>query len=159
MIASIFVMNQYEYSPHVTVGSDDIFIDGGGYYGDTAYWAYTKKAKQIYSFEPSPSTREALQKNIGLIGADNIKIVPLGLGEKTGTGTFLVSDNPGSSRIVSSTKNKKANTLDIQIIDLDTWCGQHDITPTFIKLDVEGASYKRCGERGKQLALSNPSLQ
>ena len=141
LVATTLILKQYEYFPHVTVNESDIFIDGGGFIGDTAYWAFQQGAKKVYSFEPDQSNMIYLRKNIASFGGEGcVTIVPYGLDKDTGE-KFFTTGKGAASKIISTTNSqfKDSAVSTIHTMSLDVWCKQNNVTPTFIKMDIEGA--------------------
>lgn len=144
IIATNFVMKQYEYAPYVRVEPEDIFIDCGAYVGDTAMWAMHHKAAEVHSFEPNAKNFELLNKNIEMFDAKTKNIHTYQLGLSNTNGQVAFSERSAASKIVSNI-NRHANAS-IEVVSLDSWCQEHQIRPTYIKMDIEGAEFDAlCG--------------
>lgn len=123
----------------LAAGSGTI-LDIGANIGCTAL-LFSSLGKQVYAFEPSPTTFVFLEKNIAASGKQNITACNLGLGDIDGeaslalapsnrSGAFVMPQGkPGSGfleeKITLSTLDRMVRTMDLKDIDL-------------IKIDVEG---------------------
>lgn len=111
-----------------------------GYYSLIA----SKKAKQVYAFEPSPLMREQLEKNITLNGIRNISIEPYAVSNQNGSTTLYLSSNDNSGMTgMQPAENFSGATEIVNTIRIDEWILTKD-SPTIdvIKIDVEGAEMK-----------------
>lgn len=130
--------NQYFDEVLIKYSADDVFLDCGGYVGDTIE-SYIKHNKGVYSgiitFEADESNAKIIKEKF-----QNVKLYPVALWNKkekinfdkvgSGSGTILdVSEVKNSERIVSVL----ADTID-EII------GNENVS--FIKMDIEGSEYK-----------------
>lgn len=123
---------------------NSIFFDIGANYGFYSLLAKQLVTKgEVYSFEPTPSTFELLQKNllnkdkvflnqIALFSSERTVNFYENLAGKTGLNTFNVF-NIKSAAAPSSFKKIRVRTT-----TLDRYCLTHS-KPTFLKIDVEGA--------------------
>lgn len=75
---STFILKQYTYKNYVTVQKNDVVLDGGACFGDTALWFKKEGAQKVYSFEPNPYTFHFLQRNaLKYNKLDNPWLIPL----------------------------------------------------------------------------------
>lgn len=132
---------------------DEVFVDGGGYTGDTIeeFLNWTKgKFKRIYSFEPQQDKAEFIKANLWkYAGSENIKVYQLGLwSEETSLG-FTEGDNRVSGKIEEKSYNKiKTTTIDGTISE----------PVTFIKLDIEGAEIEAIKGAERHIKTDKPKL-
>ncbi len=116
-------------------------IDIGANYGWYALQMATQfPQNHIYSFEPIRHTFEQLNKNIALNNYNNITTNNIGLSESAGTFDFYF--NPQLS--VNASLANVSGSDDIHkvictVSTLDTEINKRNITPHFIKIDIEGA--------------------
>ncbi len=136
LIASIFVRQQYAYGSTVTVEPGDVVIDGGGCCGESAIWARMRGAARVFSFEPSTGTFEYLCRNVQKYFADGT-VIPqrMGLDEDTVFRGLVPGEFVTKTRLTLD----ENSPMKVPAVTLDEWCAQHDIVPTFIKLNLEGA--------------------
>lgn len=107
----------------------DIFIDGGGFDGDTVLKFISKfpKYKKIYFFEPDEYFYNKAKKN--LKNYINIEYFQCGLSDKEELKKFLSTGNLGSSF------TNKGN-IQVKCVALDNIVKESKV---FLKLDIEGS--------------------
>ena len=114
-----------------------IMIDGGAYNGDTAREAieYFPCLSEIYAIEPDAKTFKRLKKYADTV---DLKIVPINaaLYSEKKLGEFFSSGNRNSTaKATASYESKSGNVSFITVDSLE-------ISPDYIKYDVEGAEYE-----------------
>lgn len=123
---------QYFDKSIVSCSTDEVFVDCGGFIGDTvqSYINQFGVYKHIYVYEPSEENLLSCKKNLGQYR--DITVRPCGVGEK---GDFLSFQGGGSSGTFM-TGQRTAKDEGIKIVSLD-----EDIAEpvTFIKMDIEGS--------------------
>ncbi|MGA8439286.1 MAG: FkbM family methyltransferase [Candidatus Sulfotelmatobacter sp.] len=120
----------------IVPSDDEVFVDCGSFQGDTipsfnSLWK--GRFQRIFALEPDPQNREGLEattRNLGL--ADRVTVVPCAVGEKNGLVSFAATGTV-TSQIVEGGRE----VLSVQCRRLEdlSWSG----TPTYIKMDIEGA--------------------
>ncbi|WFR55557.1 FkbM family methyltransferase [Anaerocolumna sp. AGMB13025] len=117
----------------VKCSKKEVFVDIGGYIGDTIVSysrVYGKDCyKKIYSYEIVPSGMEYIEKNIKLFGLNNVEVRQKGASSKNGS-MYLASDDLSSVSQLSEN-----GILEVPTVKIDD-----DIEGevTFIKMDIEG---------------------
>lgn len=137
-IVTIFKMEQYAYQlKNIEIEDDDVIIDGGGCWGDTAlYFANKAKNTKVYAFEFVPSNIELFNKNIALNPNSNIELIKLALSGESGKSYNLIDDGASSS----VTEEETNNNISINTISIDDFVYKYNVMKIdFIKLDIEGA--------------------
>lgn len=123
------INHQYFDKSIVSCDENEVFVDCGGFVGDTTedyiqqYGAY----KKIYVYEPSADNIETCRKNLEKYS--DVVVKRCGVGEKN---TWMAMDtSKSSSSFLNADQGKEA----VEIISLD-----EDIPEkvTFIKMDIEG---------------------
>lgn len=121
--------------------SDEVFIDGGSYDGETyrlfAQWC-NYSYKKIYAFEADHSNYQLCKANQAIHPLDHVEISNIGLWNKKEILKFSANSGVGSH--IKDTKS--ASLMDqftdtIKTSSIDDLVGND--TVTFIKLDIEGA--------------------
>ena len=157
LYATTFVLGQYIYKDFVTIKKDDVVLDCGGCFAETAIWALQKGAAKVYTFEPDPVNIPYVKTNIDSFGGDGrIVLVPNALGAKKDTLSFMHNpENPGGSRLC---EDGSAGAMNVEQITLDDWCAENEVIPNFIKMDIEGAEVDALQGASKIIAKHKPQL-
>lgn len=118
----------------------DCVLDVGANIGCTSL-LFSQLARQVYSFEPSPTTFRLLQKNLADAGVDNVVAVNLGLGSSEGAFELTFAPDNRSGGFVSNLTSASAGhqVEPIRIVAGDAYLrAAHVGHVDFIKIDVEG---------------------
>jgi FkbM family methyltransferase len=108
----------------------------------------------IYAIEASPNTLPALQKNIALNEAKNVRVFGLAISDRSGTVTF--NAHPVNRGTAGMTPGGTEHALEVPCQSLDDFVSANVTGPiAAIKMDVEG--YETLVLRGAQATFSrNP---
>ena len=96
----------------------------------------------MHSFEPISNTFNYLKSNVKINNCQNITLNNIGLSDSNNKMTFYYSeDHSGmaSSRNLENSSNVKKYYLKVKT--LDEYCDSNNLSPDFIKCDVEGAEF------------------
>lgn len=99
------------------------------------------RARQVYSFEPSPTTFHYLQQNVRAAGRHNVTLVNSGLGKNAGSFELTFStDNRSGGFVSDKTSASEGHQVEtINILMGDDYVREQAIERVdFIKIDVEG---------------------
>lgn len=122
---------QYFDKGIVSCDENEVFVDCGGFTGDTAeeFIRQFGKYKQIYVYEPFPDNVQACRENLAKY--DHVAVRPCGVGEQSDA---LAMDSESTSSTFMTGK-KAADSQGIRVVSLD-----EDIREpiTFLKMDIEG---------------------
>jgi len=118
----------------------DTVLDIGANIGCTSL-LFGDLARQVYSFEPSPTTHRWLVENVQRAELSNVEPINLGLGKEAGTFelTFAPNNRSGGfvSNLISASEGHQVEK--ITIAKGDAFIREHQIAKVdFIKIDVEG---------------------
>ncbi|NML24984.1 FkbM family methyltransferase [Zoogloea dura] len=129
---SVRLRDQY-FEPFLGPLRDSVFVDCGGYDGDTTeefirrYPGYSK----VYLFEPSRANMARARSRLQA-WRDTIEFVPLGLSDSPGELSFDADQGSASAVSGSGTETIQVSTLDAEITS----------RASFIKMDLEGWELK-----------------
>jgi FkbM family methyltransferase len=117
----------------------EVFFDLGsnlGYYSLLAS-KLVGAAGRVHAFEPSPFLLPLLRAN--LRSKTNILSVEKAISDKTGTARFFIAPLPyiGTSSLRADWQ-QRTNPTEVETITLDDYCFAGNISPSFLKIDVEG---------------------
>ena len=135
---------------------DLVFIDGGGYDGDTTIEfidVVNKQYKRIVVFEADKTTWEKLYQNTK--DYPNIILMKKGLWDKTTNLKFLQLGNE-ASRIVETETGNEGTTDTIEVVSIDECEECRDAS--FIKMDIEGAELKALHGAKNTIIRNRPIL-
>lgn len=149
MILTLSSKSESDLLVFFKVKDNSIFLDIGGNAGKySAYIAKHFNPKKVYTFEPSPSTFEILQKNVSLNSFSKINIYNVGLSDTEGKIKFANGKlNSGLSHIIVDADEsgiQDFDTIEVNIISLNQFILSENINPSevdLIKIDVEGHEY------------------
>lgn len=132
----------------------DVVFDIGAWHGINAS-LFAKRARQVISFEPNPSTFKVLQETAAVNRAPNIEMHRLAVGRGRTTAELWGS---GSGSSLRPGPGKVAHNR-VDVISLDEFAAERSTLPDVIKIDVEGGEYdvlagaRRCLTHARLLYL------
>ena len=103
------------------------------------------KSGKVISFEPIGETSSNFLENIRINESDNITLVSKALSDNVETVTFRIPESRSNHSVASMMwhkSNKKTIDCEVQTFVLDDMQQYKDLSPSFIKIDVEGAEGK-----------------
>ena len=130
------------YELHRKLKKGDIVIDAGAYPGDYTIYAAKKvgESGKVIAFEPNPTNRIVLERNIKSFGLKNVIVVSKGLGETDGVKLQMAMDGLHSLAHMSQEEDEEGF---IHICTLDAELKRLGISKVdVIKMDIEGAEIK-----------------
>lgn len=103
-------------------------------------WANSAQQAKIFAFEPSPTTRGILEKNIIYNKLSNkIEVVPKAVSEESGTASFYHCEDNAYSSLKDTQRKKVTNVVTVPVTTVDDFVSQKNLTKVdLIKIDVEG---------------------
>ena len=139
-----FYYRQYEYSRidgnPIGPRKGDVMLDCGACYGDTAAWAAQYDVKRIFSFEIAPANLKIMERTFRDNSMTDIaEAVPMALGATPGTLWFTANPNNDEGGQVGM--KQTPDSIPVPVTTVDAFCSERDITPDFIKMDIEGSEY------------------
>lgn len=93
---------------------------------------------RVFAFEPSPEVFSGLTRHVALNGLGAvITPVPCAVGDCVGEVALALAGTIGESRIAAP-GDGDVPSVTVPVTTIDEFCAAHDLTPSFIKVDVEG---------------------
>jgi len=138
-----FMSEQYHYQHgdiDLGVKQDDIVIDGGGCWGDTALYFASKNAKAVYSFEFTKENLQIFHNNLAGNASNSqvISIIESALWNEDDITLNFKNAGPATSVVLNRALEETVVTITI-----DTFVEREHIERIdFIKMDIEGAELK-----------------
>ncbi|MDR3349531.1 MAG: FkbM family methyltransferase [Acidaminococcales bacterium] len=122
----------------IALGTNEVFVDGGAYTGDTAE-DFIKRNNvagyHVYSFEPDPENYAKAAQDLAKY--EHVTLTQKGLWSRETE--LLFTPNPenmaGSSFVIAT----DADQVRVPVTSLDAFFADKPQLPTFIKMDIEGA--------------------
>ena len=162
-ILNTFLLEQYRCARGgIGVRRDDVVIDAGGCWGDTAlYFAYeVGETGQVYSVEFINSNLKIMEKNLQLNNAlrKRIKIVERPLWSKPDVALYFKDRGP-SSRGALEVANGDEESVRHTTTTIDAMVEQNQLSKVdFIKMDVESAEPEALRGAEKTIRQFRPKL-
>jgi FkbM family methyltransferase len=147
--------DQYFPADLFQLGHNEVFVDCGAYDGDTlkAFLERThSEFKEVVAIEPDRANVKKLEAFVASLGPDlqpKIQIKPFGVGAENQIATFAAS---GSE---SSAMSEHGDTT-IEVKRLDDLLAAK--TPTYIKMDIEGAELPALAGAAQTIARHHPKM-
>jgi FkbM family methyltransferase len=128
---------QYFVKEIVPLSSDEVFIDGGGYIGDTTLQFIENthgKFKKIHVFEAVAETFGEMQQNLSASNVDSSKVIAHNVGLFSSPKEVFFNQGGSGARI------SNRGTAPVKLVSLDGYLSEKECSEiTYIKLDIEGA--------------------
>ena len=135
-------------------------LDVGANIGCTSI-LFSDLGQQVVSFEPLARTYDLLQKNISLSKKNNIKTLPLALGDENKNAEIYFSDtNRSTAFVLDRTSRDDGKTALIKVRCLDDLFPEIGIDRfDFMKIDVEGYELRVLKGAEKTIQQFRPIVQ
>jgi FkbM family methyltransferase len=123
-------------------GSGNIVLDIGAHVGlfSVVTARLVGPGGRVFSFEPTPGTREILERTVRLNGlGDRIEVRDEAVTGSSGTARFFETGDPGSNAnsLVAST-NRHRHEIRVQTTSIDDFASSRSIVVNCVKIDAEG---------------------
>jgi FkbM family methyltransferase len=128
-------------------------VEAGAYIGDMTI-PLSRLVHHIHAFEPQQLVREVLEENLRLNHITNVTVYPYALGEKEGMVYINPADCPDSPGSRVAKPSPSGGEEGVRMITLDSL----NLSPSFIKADVEGMEVSLLRGAGETLTRSHPIL-
>jgi FkbM family methyltransferase len=113
----------------------DTVLDVGAHFG-TYTVAMASRGATVHAFEPAPSARGVLQRNVSRNGFDTLVVVyGTALSDRIGLASFTASLDSGNHLV----REASAGSVTVPVQTLDTWAERHNLASlALVKIDAEG---------------------
>ena len=136
-------------------------IDGGAFWGDSTLAFSEYGPAMIHCFEPDVENFACLQQTVSTNNLKNmVKLQEKGLSRTKDTAQFFSSEYESCSSLHSQhLQALNAQTAgEIELVSIDEYVRENDITVSMIKLDVEGAEYAAVEGARETICRDKPIL-
>lgn len=133
--------NPLEYAAfRAAVAPGMVAIDVGANVGAYAVLLgqWVGSAGHVYAFEPAREAFRGLARHVALNDQGGVvRSVAAAVSDREGSGNLVVAATAGESRLAGISEH--GLTLTVPTVTIDSFCAREGVTPSFIKIDVEGA--------------------
>ena len=129
------------------LSGNGIFFDVGAYiglYSIILSQQLTENGK-VYAFEPAPESRKLLERHLKLNGANGkVEVVAAAVGERCGRVDLFTKDDHIQNSLARAGLGDVAENclIKVDMISLDAFCVERNLSPTWVKIDTEGWELK-----------------
>jgi FkbM family methyltransferase len=115
---------------------------------------------RVYAFEPTPVTRGALLDHLKLNEvADSATVCPFAVSDEEGNSVlYSVSNSPENTLSSEHGRLPRAEGTPVTVTTIDAFCAARSLTPTLIKIDIEGFEIHALRGAKQTLARHRPTL-
>jgi FkbM family methyltransferase len=153
---------QFASALRAAVARGDVCYDIGGYRGYMTGVMALAGAGAVYTFEPLPGNRRALERLRALNPALPVTIVPAAIGDTDGEARLGVMPDNSMGKLASSTFQPDAHpiaSIAVPVRRLDSLARAGEIPPpSVMKIDVEGAEVDVLRGAAEVLAAHRPRI-
>jgi FkbM family methyltransferase len=144
---TLAIDRQY-FEDFLPVEAGEVFVDGGGYDGQTTaqFAARNRKYRRIHYFEPTPAMMEISRRNLN--GLRDVRLVQKGLFSRHDRLRFNADAGSASSLSASGQTEIEVVRLDDEVLE----------PISFLKLDIEGAELEAIEGAAGHIRSSTPTL-
>ncbi len=139
----------------------DVVIEVGAHHGnDTVLLSrWVGPTGRVFAFEPLADNVEAIKRNLGLNGIENVEVIRAALGANEGTVAMAADSN--SHVVIDSRDAPRSGRGDtgVSLVSIDSFCATHGLVPDLIKIDVEGFEFEVLKGAQRTLRDHRPALQ
>jgi FkbM family methyltransferase len=136
------------FEDFVRLGDDAVFVDGGGFDGQTSlrFARRFPTFRRIYYFEPNPAMMRVSRTT--LRDLPSVTAIPKGLGDANRIVQFDAGAGSASRISETGTERISVTRLDDEVTE----------PVTFIKLDIEGAEFDAVGGAQAHIRSDRPTM-
>jgi FkbM family methyltransferase len=140
----------------------DVILEAGANVGayTTLFGQWVGPTGRVFAFEPDPVACEGLRRHVALNGLDDIvTIVPAAIADGAQAHVrFALFQSSGISRLAGAAEGPGATVRDVEAASIDAFCAAHGVTPSILKIDVEGAELAALSGARQTIANAAPRL-
>jgi FkbM family methyltransferase len=147
------------YEFYATQKTHGILFDVGANCGVHSY-PFAARGYRCVAFEPQRVCAEYIRRVATLNSFSHFEVEEYAVGEDRPDLEFFVSDATGYSSFSRSLVERfeVARSIHVDSVSLDTYCRTHQITPTIMKVDVEGWEWHVLSGGERMITESRPTL-
>ena len=140
------------------LGNGD-FVDVGAHVGLYTVAAALHGPGRVLAFEPNPSAREQLGENLALNHVEGVLVVPKAVGDAPGAALLHVPATPDPSfSSLAGGRFAEGEPIDVEVTTVDAEVEATGLSPSVVKIDVEGGELAVVGGMEHTLERHRPVL-
>ena len=110
-----------------------------------------------HAFEPEPRNLAHMKRNVSANGLDEqIKSHGVALSKEEGTASLFVRGKAGEGRHSLVSEKGSTGSIEVRLTTMACFCREQGVTPTVVKIDVEGAEGEVLAGMKDMLAENRP---
>ena len=138
---------------------DGDFVDVGAHVGMYTVAASLATRGRVLAFEPNPSARAQLARNLALNRCRDVLVLPKAVGDTRGRALLHVPATPDPSfSSLDAGRFAEGEPLDVEVTTVDAEVHAEGLRPTVVKIDVEGGELRVVGGMRDTIAQHRPVL-
>jgi FkbM family methyltransferase len=154
--------NTEEYDAfRAVVGSGDTVVEAGANVGayTVLFGMWTGPTGRVIAFEPDPNAFDGLHEHVAMNDlGDRVTIVAAAVTDgREDRVRLMLGESSGISRVAGAADGEAPGT-EVNALSIDAFCGAREVTPTVIKIDVEGAELAALKGARATIARSGSAL-
>lgn len=151
-IVENFVLGGYDLPGICGVEAGDTVLDLGAFNGNSTVVLARAAGDngKVFAFEPNPSTREMLARNMELLRINNVAIVGAGVSDVKGTARFTQSG--------AASRFDPNGSIEVPITTIDQFVIDSNISVDFLKFDIEGFENPALDGSVKTIVRDRPKM-
>lgn len=156
--------NEQEYAAfRAATSAGDVILEAGANVGayTTLFAQWTGAGGRVIAFEPDPIAFAGLTAHLALNHlASRVTPVPAAVAaHAAGRLQFALFESSGISRMVAASESLDAIVREVDSTSIDEYCAEHRVSPTVMKIDVEGAELAVLTGARRTIASAGPRLR
>lgn len=141
----------------------DVVLEAGSNVGayTMLFGQWVGASGRVFAFEPDPSALAGLERHIALNGlGDRVTAVRAAIAaDGADRLRFALFESSGISRLATDREQPGTRIEEIDAVSIDRFCGDRGVSPSVIKIDVEGAELAALRGARTTIARAGRSLQ
>lgn len=135
------------------------FVDVGAHVGLYTITAAATGRGRVLAFEPNPQARVQLVENVSLNGCRNVAVVPKAVGAAPGRALLHVPATPDPSfSSLAPGRFAEGEPIEVEVTTVDAEVESAGLSPSVVKVDVEGGELEVVAGMARTLAAHRPVL-
>ena len=144
-----------------SIRAGDVVMDIGANIGVfTVLMARWAEKGTVHAFEPSPEAFSALRRHLALNHVE-AQVVPVAaaVSDVVGEAVFYAHSRNGENSLNPAIAERiPTEALRVPVVTIDEYAGQHNVMPSFLKIDIEGYEFHALAGGLATIRASKPTM-